>query len=526
MAHRPGFLIPNASDPIVSYRQAEPDAGDFSILGNDRYGVFYGCTLIPSGLSVALGAGPHIILADGSVTQIPNSGSVTLNTGSTTDRFDLVGWDTVSGGLSVIPGTPVDDPTFAEIPANFVVFAAVLVVAGASSVLPANVIDKRRMLLQGARGAAGADQTFLKNLLPDGGVGFHATGSGALSWSDGAVTLSYAEDEELTVTGKRFHAAAGLTVTGSIEVDGAITATGVFQASNYKRGAGDPNGLSVPGAYGDEYSNTLTGQKYIWRGVSIGWAEIYADEYPPGSVVASLLSGSDAATHMVGWLPLTGLTFNDAQVGRLGTLGAPFTSWNNGDGTWTLPNLSGRTLLGGSIVGQLGGANSVTLFPNNLPPHQHFGGAGTTGDGGGHTHTGTTGVAGDHTHSVSGGAHPHPVDDPGHSHSGNHGNNVPTNFIVAEWGGTNKLDGPFHDASHTWSVGPAIITTIEKTNIVIPTSGTHSHAVSTQGGHTHSVSLTAVAPHAHPFPVESPVGESRPLNTTPAHIAVTYYVKI
>jgi hypothetical protein len=525
MAHRAGFLIPNASDVgVVSYRQAEPDAGDFSILGNDRYGVFYGCGLTSSGLTLALTDGPHIILVDGVVQLLPSTGSVTINTGSTTDRFDLIGWDVAASDLTVIAGVPVDDPKFAEIPDGVVVIAAVYVAAGASSINNSNVIDKRRLLLHGARGAAAGNETFLYNLLPSGQIGFSATGSGTLGWDDNSVSLGITGNK-LTVNGKRFHASSGLDVTGSIEIDGSATVSGVLAASNYKRGAGDPTAAGVAGVPGDEYSRTDTGQKYIYRSGGIGWAEIYADEYPPGTIIASLLTGPAAETHMAGWLPLNGQPVNDADVGRLPDLGSPFSSWNNGNGTWTMPDLSGKVLLGG-VPGATGGTGAVVLTEANLPPHKHFGGAASTGAGGGHTHPGSTSSAGGHNHEVTGGSHSHTVNDPMHAHSGNHGNNVATPFIVAEWNGQNKLDGPFNDSSHTWSVGPSNFTTLNKTGITIPTGGAHSHSVSSVAGHTHAVSVSSVGAHSHSFPEESPVGSGKPLNVVPPHLAVTYYVKI
>jgi microcystin-dependent protein len=528
MAHRAGFRIPNASsDQIVNFRQAEPDAGDFSILGNDRYGVFYGCGVSTSGtggFTVSLEAGPHIILVDGVVQQIPSSASVSLSTGATTDRFDLVGWDAQANALAAISGIPVDDPTFPDIPNSFVVFAAVLVPAGASNITPYNLTDKRRMLLHGARGAAAAGDTFLRNLLPDGGVGFQATGSGAISWANSAVTLQY-DGTDLVISGKKLAANNGLSVTGAVTVQGAVTATGDFAADNFKRGAGNPTGLGVTGKYGDEFSNTLTGQKYIWRGPSVGWAEIYADEYPPGTVIASLLTGADASTHMVGWLPLTGQTYPESAVGRLADLAAPFSSWDNNNGTWTLPNLQGRTLLGGT-PGTLAGSNSVVLTEANLPAHRHFNNVGVTATAGEHSHSGSANSAGQHSHNVTAGQHSHPVNDPGHAHRGQHGLNVPTNFIVTMWGGESTLDGIVTDSSHTWRVGAMPFTTIDKTDITIPSSGAHTHAVTLTGSHTHTVSISSAGGHTHSLPPESAVGESRSVNTTPSHLAVTYYVKI
>jgi hypothetical protein len=524
MAHRPGFLIPNSNDPIVSYRQAEPDAGDFSVLGNDRYGVFYGCLLAVNTLSLALTGGPHIVMSNGTILVIESAAEITLNTGSSTDRFDLVGWDTTSSALTVVPGAPVDDPTFPDLPADFVLFAAAFVPAGASSITASNVIDKRVLLLNGARGAAAADAMFLQNRIPGVGVGFQALGDGSMSWSDGIVSLALTDDQ-LTVSGRALRALNGLNVTGAVTVTGPATVSGVLTASNYKRGAGDPNGLSISGEYGDEFSNTLTGQKYIWRGEEVGWAEIYADEYPPGTIISSLLTGTAAATHMVGWIPLLGGTFSDAEMGRIPDLGEPFSAWDNGNGTWTVPNLTSK-FLGGGTPGDLGGANQVVLSVAQLPSHQHFGGAGATGSGGGHGHTIAVSGGGDHVHTVGSGSHSHTVSDPGHFHNGNHGDNVPTNFIVAEWGGVNKIDGPFHDTSHTWSVGPAIKTTINTTGVTIPASGAHSHTVAQAGSHTHTATVTSAGAHTHTFPTETAVGQGNPVSTVPAHLGVTYYVKV
>lgn len=524
MTHRPGFLIPNSNDPIVSYRQAEPDAGDFSVLGNDRYGVFYGCLLAVNTLSLAMTGGPHVIMSNGVVQVIEASGEVTLNTGSSTDRFDLVGWDTLSSSLTVVPGAPVDDPTFPAIPDGFVIFAAVFVPAGASSITSINVVDKRVLLLNGARGSAASDEVFLQNRYAGGGVGFQALGDGSMSWADGAVSLALTGDQ-LTVSGRALRALNGLNVTGSVVVNGSASLTGTLTASNYKRGNGDPNGLSISGTYGDEYNNLLTGQKYIWRGDEVGWAEIYADEYPPGTVIASLLSGSAAATHMVGWIPLLGGTFSDAEMGRIPSLGDPFSAWDNDNGTWTVPNLTGRFLAGGA-VGTLGGNSQVVLSTAQLPSHRHFSGAGATGASGGHNHTISVSAGGDHAHTVGSGSHTHTLADPGHSHSGNHGDNVPTNIIVAEWGGVNKIDGPFHDTSHTWSVGPSLITTVEKTGVTVQQSGAHTHTISSAPTHTHTATVTSEGTHSHTFPAETAVGQGNPVPIVPSNIGVTYYVKV
>lgn len=530
MAHRSGFLIPNASDAgIVGFRQAEPDAGDFSLLGNDRYGVLHGCSLSVNTLQVALTGGPHVVVADGEVSLIEGSHSVTLNPGSATDRFDLVGWSATDSALVVVPGTASDDPKFPELPEGFVLFGAVYIPAGVTSITTANVTDKRRLLTHGARGSAEAAGTFLKNVYADSGVtGVEMLGDGTLRWSDNAVRLAYTSGK-LTVTGKVLRAASGLEVAGSLDIEDDLTAGGNISSSNFKRGSGDPTGNGVPGVPGDEYSRTDTGQKYIYRSGGIGWAEIYADEYPPGTLIASLLTGSDATTHMAGWLPLSGQTVPESQVGRLADLGEPFSNWNNGDGTWTLPDMTNRTIFGGGPVGALNKTNTVTLNQSNLPPHKHFANGASVGAGGSHDIAGSiqTSTAGAHRHVVDGGQHGHSINDPGHMHYGNHGMNARTNFCVAYWGGKNKVDGPFHDSSHTWSVDFVPWTSLETTGITVsPSSSSHSHTVSEAGGHSHTVQIGSIPAHSHPMPTESSVGASTPIDIRPAHMLVTFYVKI
>jgi hypothetical protein len=533
MAHRPGFVIPNASDGLVSFRQAEVDAGDTSILGNERYGVLYGCELNVTSLSLALGSGPHVIVADGQVYRIDAAGEqVTLNTGSSTDRFDLVGWDLDAPGLIVVAGTPTGDPKFPFIPDRFVPFAAVYVAAGATSITSGNVIDKRRLILNGARGAVDATEVFLKNInSATGSTRYEVLGNGSTRWDNNAVSLGYV-DGSLTVQGSPLSALSGLSVTGELSVTGTVAATGNLTAKNFKRGSGDPTGAGVLGIPGDEYSRTDTGQKYIYRSGGIGWAEIYADEYPPGTIISSLLTGTDAETHMAGWLPLLGGTFTAAQMGRLADMGAPFSTWKNETPpgeleTWTVPNLTDKGLLGGT-PGAIGGSNNVTLTEANLPSHKHFSGT-TTTSAGGHDHSGvtTTGNAGSHNHVVSEGAHSHAVNDPGHLHYGNHGVNSRTNFVVWFWGGKSKLDSAAGaDASHTQSVEGVPWTSWEQTGITIPSGGAHTHRVSSAGDHNHSVNIGAVSGHTHSLPTESAVGSGAEVNITPAHLRVTYYVKV
>ena len=60
--HRSGYIIPNASDADINSLQAEPDAGDFSILGNNTFGVLSGgvCT-DGGGTGISVSAGAFLI---------------------------------------------------------------------------------------------------------------------------------------------------------------------------------------------------------------------------------------------------------------------------------------------------------------------------------------------------------------------------------------------------------------------------------------------------------------------------------
>lgn len=529
MAHRQGFVVPNAGDAIVGFRQAEPDAGDFSILGNGNYGVLAGCGCSVNVLTISISAGPNILVHDGVVVNLGTGLSVSVQPGAATDRFDLVGWD--GDVFELLIGTPSDDAQFPEIPDGWTPLWAVYVPAGASSLTNANLTDKRRWFGHGARGAVGTDATFLLNQI-DGATAFEVSGGGELKWNQNSVSLRYEEDpDRIVVDGGRtvftggFDALTDSTVVGDLDISGLLT------ASNHKRGAVDPSGASVPGVPGDQYSRTDTGQLYTYRTGGVGWAEVYADEYPPGTLVSSLLSGGDVTTHMVGWLPLDGTVYDaaDSRLGRIPTLSS-FNSWRSpkvgGGFQYTLPNMGGRFTMGATTPRQFGGSATKTLSTANLPSHSHFGGASTVSAGGGHTHAVTVEQGGSHQHSISGGSHSHSVNDPGHAHRANHGVNVPTNFIVTMWGGNNKLDGPIHDKSHTWTVDVMPWTTLDFSNITIPVSGAHSHVLTAHAGHSHNANASSHAGHTHPFPPEASVGQSQPFDVTPAHLTVVYYVKV
>ena len=540
--HRSGYIIPNASDAGINSLQAEPDAGDFSILGNNTFGVLSGgvCTN-GGGTGISVSAGAFLI--DGEIVT-STSGSVTLSVGDSSPRFDLVGYDTETSQFAHIAGEPSSEPKFAFIPDTFVVLAAVFINSLATTIEASDIVDKRHLLLSGARGAVSGVSTFIRNIDPDatlptfGSTLFKVTGAGTISWgSSGSPSISKdVAGTGVAVSGK-LTAGTGIGVTGNADVSGDLTVTGVAKSSNFKRGSVDPTAGAIAGSPGDIYSRTTTGQQFT-RLASGTWAEIYADEYPPGTVIASLLEGAAVTTFMgAGWLEFGG-TYADANVGRLASMGSNFAGWHNVEaGQWTLPDLN-NTFLAGSALESLNGVpavvgdNAVTISTAQLPSHKHFDGSLVEGQlrtsaMGSHVHTVSSVAAGGHSHSVSGGLHDHPINDPHHSHSANHGNNIPANFVATLWGGGSKLDGPIADKSHTWSVDAALYTTDEPTGVTIrPNTGNHSHEVAAVVGHTHTISAAAAGEHFHTMPTESGAGSGSPVDVTPKHLKVHYYLKV
>jgi microcystin-dependent protein len=108
------------------------------------------------------------------------------------------------------------------------------------------------------------------------------------------------------------------------------------------------------------------------------------------------------------------------------------TTFGSGDGsaTFNVPDLRGRALIAldnlngtpanritsggsgiaGTTIGATGGAETVTLATNQIPPHQHSVIGSTAGQSNDHSHGfswgGTTSSDGDHTHSIPGGGTP------------------------------------------------------------------------------------------------------------------------
>ena len=540
MANRPGFIIPNAGDVSLGLnRQAEPDAGDFSILGSENYGVLTGFdfTVSASLFQINTSSAINVAVIDGVIYRTGNL-SVGLTAGGVSDRFDLVVYTPLSvndNKLSLITGPVSDHPTFPDIPAGALVIAAITVPAGiaTSLILPTHVVDKRRWMLNGARGAVPLDGTFLENRYEplDGNpesTTYKVLGDGTTNIGHFSIAPVFADGGvELQISGGivRFMYDK-VAINGDLDVGGHVTAGGVVNGSNLITAAIAGTPPSDAGSTGSLFQDTVHGRVYVKR-PNGQYAEIYADEYPPGTLIASLLSGQAAVDYLSGsWLECNGASWPAADYPRLA---AAFPNWVFGDKIAT-PNLKGKFLGSedGGVVGNMYGANNQFLTLGNLPSHSHLTGGSTTGAGGHNHGSNVSGGGGGHTHAMGvGGQHQHHITDPGHVHNGaEHGINVPSPFVHMTWGGAYTIDVWPAGAGHGPVVDFSWYTVYAYTNITqTDNDGMHSHQLDTKPDHTHSINLNPVLDHTHALPTENAVGQNQSFDNRPAFISVAWYVK-
>ena len=521
--HRPGGVIPNASDSGISFRQAEPDAGDFVVLGSGNFGVLDGYDLTVSPGSVSIGSATNRAVVNGNIVTTAQGSSLSIRSSGSSDRLDLVGVD-ASGNLVLLEGTASDDAKFAPVPAGVTVLWAIFVPANSGTLTNDSAVDKRRWFQQGAKGSVSASSIYSKNVLADG-TAFTIKGDGSIEWPSGMKLNATSSPAKVSFSDGVLEI-QNLNVTGTGSIGGNLTVGGTVTSSNIKRGSVNPNAGNVPGTLGDLYSSTTTGQLFTYMAATGDWAEIHADEYPPGTIISSLLVGPDASTYLPGWLALDGGVYpaSDPRLGRIPSIQS-FSGWYNAvTDSYHLPDLSGRYLKG-VTPGSVGGSGSTVLTADNLPAHKHFSSANTL-SAGGHTHSSAATTSGAHAHDISAGSHTHTVNDPGHAHNANHGYNTPTAFIASVWGGGSKIDGPMNDGSHTYSVDALMWTTLDKTGVTINNSGAHGHGVASAGTHTHTITIGNDPGHTHQLPTESTVGISKPVDIDPPFFGVSYYLKV
>lgn len=156
-----GFTVPNASGfgtEIQSLDQAEPDSLDFTILGNDKYGVL-------SGLDATYGSTGNgtITLTDGEVIIDGDYGYVTgttlnLTASGADPRFDLVVAQKsgTSFVLNVVVGvTNATNPVFPSVAATQVVLYALYRKSG-ETFGNLSAVDKRKIIGTIVRSGTGA----------------------------------------------------------------------------------------------------------------------------------------------------------------------------------------------------------------------------------------------------------------------------------------------------------------------------------------------------------------------------------
>jgi hypothetical protein len=146
MAARAGFLIKNEPDVGSNLDLAEPDALDFNLLGNQRYGVITGCeaTVTGSSRDVTVAAGVYVV---NGVPVRCTSRQTTLSQSSQDARFDLIVGD-VAGFIFSIKGTESPNPVFPTYDDKVCVFAAVLILPGNANPQQGQLTDKRIMVME------------------------------------------------------------------------------------------------------------------------------------------------------------------------------------------------------------------------------------------------------------------------------------------------------------------------------------------------------------------------------------------
>jgi len=486
---------------------AEPDRIDFSTAANARWGVIDGCLVTVASTTATVQAGMAVI---NGVLVAVNAGSVQLGVGGSQDRFDLL-VATASGDIKVIPGAPSVDPVFPEVPTDNVLLASVFCPTGASTYAN-NVVDKRRFVAKALLTKIAASDELIRNVNGNGNYYF-VRGDGRAEWSGD--TFMYRTGVR-TLRIEDFLQLVGITASGDIlckNLHGTESVTAPNLIWDTTAPSDSPLGAIWQSKAGRVYVMTVN-----------GWQELatLAGAVPVGSMIQSLEPPSVMVP--MGWVPLLGQTISEASYPSLFGLVSlqGYISGIAPNRTMTLPNATGRVLMsiGSGTAGAVGGSNSITLTPAQLPKHRHN----TRIEyGGGTVPVGRTSRSGTHRHSLSGGEHSHPVNDPGHGH--NDGEWPAGAFVCLVWGGNNKIDALFNDRNHTYSVEAVHWTRPAVTNITIGSSGSgHGHNVSDDGDHDHVVYLDSIPAHIHGIS-EDDVGLGAAINTTPAYLTSYTYLR-
>jgi hypothetical protein len=536
MALRGGLRVPNSATFAPDYETAQPDQGDFLILGNGQYGVVSGCNTSLSGTTVSIGAGPNLVVINDSSYFVGGGQTKGVSqplSGQT--RWDLVVFDR-SDGFSIVPGTSVStgNPALPDVTDSMVVLAAVYIPSSGAL----RLVDKRNFLSTTL--STYNASTLIANYSSPTNVTFSLSGTGRLRWNDGDTALERKSAGVIKISDELETGTINATVAGFVLGDRIITAKDIEW--------GPIGSRPVNGTTGQIWVNTNNGDSTIWRidtDTVAKWMPL-SDVAATGDIVMSMLP----PTSKVGWLPLWGQSVSQIDAGGLWDL---FPSWHE-NGLLRLPDYRGRMPVGagvstsypggaaGDVYGtptSAGGAVSVTLTRDHMPTHRHVGqGVNNekTGSGGDHNHSGTTdgpgggGNAGGHTHTVTtSGSHAHTVNDGGHYHFSTRTGDP---MVAAEWNGT--IDTQPHGIIQPWYNGaPSNWVWVRRTanatsgagaNLTV-SGGGHTHTVSSGGVHSHNFSTNNAPSHTHPLPPHVSEGGSQPFTVQPPTGSVNFYIK-
>jgi microcystin-dependent protein len=228
---------------------------------------------------------------------------------------------------------------------------------------------------------------------------------------------------------------------------------------------------------------------------------------PPG--VISQFAGASAPD---GYLLCTGQSVSTTTYSNL--FAAIGYAYGGSGSSFNIPNLQNRIPVGkGSdaefdVLGETGGAKTVTLTTANMAAHTHSGT--TAAETQQHTHSGSTGTE-----------------------SADHGHSGSTGGISA-----NHTHGPSQDGFTMWNGG--VVFGAAGGNFGLPSglslsygtstvSNDHGHSFSTGGrnaAHTHSFTTGGrSATHNHTYTTDNGTGTATPVNNLPPYIVVNYIIK-
>ena len=510
----PGFYIPNAAD-VSNPRMAEPDRVDFSTLAHPLWGVIEGCAVTISGSNYTTSGGT--LLINGVLVKMSAS-TAGVGVAGAQDRFDLVVAD-AGGLLNVISGTQAVDPVFPDPPLNTTVLAATFCPAGATTVVD-NVIDKRKFVNRALLTKISPASDLIRNLNGTGDH-FRIDGGGTVTWENDA-TMRRTAPFEITLD-RNLVVSGGANVGENLIVGGQVKAADTVGGSNLQYSEDAP-ASPMPGMLWQ----SADGRLYIQRGGA--WQEMatFDSANPPGTVITSLEIPAVMIGH--GWIPMDGRTIFESDFPTLFTVQGMtrFIRTTSTGRVMDLPDarkvmlMTDFDTLSGTVV-RPNSDNKVTLKADNLPRHGHNP---RTQPAGRATPRVSVTPNGNHSHVVSGGEHPHDLNDPAHRHHGmDLGNGIASAVIALMWNGQNKIDALFNDRNHTYSVERMEWSMPAVTNIQILSSGSgHGHIVDPNGQHDHVVTIDAISDHAHDM-TEDLVGNGVPFDITPDHMAVYTYVR-